>query len=240
MKVRIQAVTEAKGDVTSQEVERVINSIFSVGEPMSRRFMEEIALKEEQRRGKNIPQECLIWIEFDIENLNVKDGFQRKVYSFETSSPIKLITVVKIHDDCGLVGDCPLPPMMIDPDLNCEFSDLNRGELLLKNQGLKTVVEISDILFIEKEEKKCVIHMRCGEVLETVSSLTELENSLDNPELFRTHKSYLVSLKDVKNVEKDPYMKSYNIILKNSCKIIKLSKYRYREFVEALERHVKV
>ena len=43
--------------------------------------------------------------------------------------------------------------MMIDPDLNCEFSDLNRGELLLKNQGLKTVVEISDILFIEKEEK---------------------------------------------------------------------------------------
>ena len=87
MKVRIQAVTEAKGDVTSQEVERVFNSIFSVGEPMSRRFMEEIALKEEQRRGKNIPQECLIWIEFDIENLNVKDGFQRKVYSFETSSP---------------------------------------------------------------------------------------------------------------------------------------------------------
>jgi two-component system, LytTR family, response regulator len=72
-------------------------------------------------------------------------------------------------------------------------------KLVVKSQNFHIFLLMEDILFIEKEGRKSVIHTK-NERYETTESLQEIEERLPDY-FFKTHRSYIVNLKKVYRIE---------------------------------------
>lgn len=79
-------------------------------------------------------------------------------------------------------------------------SEKKKGKRLdIKLQNSVLFLPMEEILFIEKESRKTIIHTK-NEKYETNESLSELESRLDYY-FFKTHRSYVINLKKVIKIE---------------------------------------
>ncbi|WP_160916904.1 LytR/AlgR family response regulator transcription factor [Halobacillus litoralis] len=90
------------------------------------------------------------------------------------------------------------------------------------------LVDVKDITFIEKKLKKSVIHLS-ESTIKTNAGLNKLEDQLKGNGFFRCHQSYLVPLDKIVAIQPDELMKSYNLRLQDTEKLISVSKYKYQE-----------
>ena len=112
---------------------------------------------------------------------------------------------------------------------------LNAEEkLFLKcHDGLITL-QLSDIIYIQTENKLLILHTIHGDV-QSSQRMNELEKRLSTKQFYRCHNSYMVNFDYVEGVKQD------SVLIKDKAqklKTIPVSKYKKEEFMRALARYV--
>lgn len=75
-------------------------------------------------------------------------------------------------------------------------------KLIVTDYGVERLINVSDILFIEVQKNKTLIHTH-SESLETNYTLKYWVRELGTKDFFQVHKSYIVSLRHVKEFDAD-------------------------------------
>lgn len=89
------------------------------------------------------------------------------------------------------------------------------SKLLLDDKNKMVVIEPETILYAVKEDKSIVIHTSGGECHVARFTLQELEQKLTSFAFFRSHRSYLVNVNWIAELEQW-FNGAYNIILKDA------------------------
>lgn len=100
-------------------------------------------------------------------------------------------------------------------------------KLVIHNRDGITLVDIEDIILVQREERSTVIYT-AGDRFVTSESLGDLEEKLDKNLFFRSHKSYIVNLGDISKIY--PYGRwTYIVKLKGTVKDALLTKEKFDE-----------
>ncbi len=83
-------------------------------------------------------------------------------------------------------------------------------KLMLRHRDGVSLVDMEDILLVQREERSTVIYISGGERLVTSESLSEIDERLPDDMFFRTHKSYVVGLNHIVSIT--PYGRWTHII----------------------------
>ncbi|MEA4825636.1 MAG: LytTR family DNA-binding domain-containing protein, partial [Clostridium sp.] len=89
-----------------------------------------------------------------------------------------------------------------DSDRICSYDrPIVETSISIKSAYHEYSIVIDDIIFIESYGPKLIIHMKEGKI-ETYSSLKDMERSIKNlsNSFYRSHKSYIVNLKYIKEI----------------------------------------
>ncbi|GGG03756.1 LytR/AlgR family response regulator transcription factor [Paenibacillus abyssi] len=110
-----------------------------------------------------------------------------------------------------------------------------KPKLLVDDGSRMIVIEPVKIGFAVKEEKQTHIHMADGQVHATRQTLQELEEKLTGYAFFRPHRSYLVNVDFIDEIE--PWFNgAYNIILKDAKRSrIPVSRSAGKELIRRLQ-----
>ncbi|MED4602040.1 LytTR family DNA-binding domain-containing protein, partial [Paenibacillus validus] len=110
-----------------------------------------------------------------------------------------------------------------------------KPKLLIDDGSRMIVVEPMKVGFAVKEEKLTQIHMADGQVHATRQTLQELEEKLTGYSFFRPHRSYLVNVEFIDEIE--PWFNgAYNVILKDAKRSrIPLSRVAAKELIKRLQ-----
>lgn len=88
------------------------------------------------------------------------------------------------------------------------------GKLLIKNKEGISLVDMADIILVQRENRSTVIYTQ-DERFVTSESLSELEERLDKSIFFRSHKSHIINLLMIQKIF--PYGRwTYSVKLKNT------------------------
>ncbi|WP_409347349.1 LytR/AlgR family response regulator transcription factor [Paenibacillus sp. MBLB4367] len=111
----------------------------------------------------------------------------------------------------------------------------NKPKLLVDDGSRMVVVDPARIGYAVKEEKLTLIHLEGGQTHTTRQTLQELEEKLIGHSFFRTHRSYLVNLDFIDEIE--PWFNgAYNVILKDAKRSrIPLSRVAAKGLIKRLE-----
>jgi two-component system, LytTR family, response regulator len=105
-------------------------------------------------------------------------------------------------------------------------------KLSIKSNNSYLYLTIEDILFIEKEGRKTILHTK-NERFETTESLMDLEDMLPGY-FYKTHRSYLVNLSKIIKIE--PSGETYLACFANTSKNAYISKLKINEVQEMIEK----
>ncbi|MCP1307745.1 LytR/AlgR family response regulator transcription factor [Paenibacillus tyrfis] len=110
-----------------------------------------------------------------------------------------------------------------------------KPKLLIDDGSRMVVVEPAKISYAVKEEKLTQIHMADGQVHMTRQTLQELEEKLTGYAFFRTHRSYLVNVDRIDEIE--PWFNgAYNVVLKDAGRSkVPLSRVAAKELIKRLQ-----
>lgn len=107
------------------------------------------------------------------------------------------------------------------------------------DSGIK-MVNISDILYIEKQGRKVSIICKNNEIIYSKESMKNLEALFSSFNFYRPHQSFLVPIKQIKSIYPDKYTRSYVIRLFDSKTNIPVSRNKYSKLKELLEKQTKI
>ncbi|MDF9408094.1 LytTR family DNA-binding domain-containing protein [Pelotomaculum isophthalicicum JI] len=123
---------------------------------------------------------------------------------------------------------------MIDKTRNNNTSATNMAETDNSNQIMLkcghgiVLVEKENIIFVEKLGKKSIVHTTRGS-FETAHSLVTFEKSLNKPNFFRCHKSFIINVKLVEKIS--PYAdRAYEISFYNYNQTVTMRREKFEEF----------
>ena len=72
--------------------------------------------------------------------------------------------------------------------------------LILKHKDGLSVLDMRQIMLVQREERSTVVYMETGERYITSDALGDLESRLPGDIFFRTHKSYIVNINDIDSI----------------------------------------
>lgn len=105
-----------------------------------------------------------------------------------------------------------------------EKQRLKNEVYIITNKNGTVILDINDIIFIEKYKKNYIFHTTGG-VYESNETLDRVDEKLNQQDFFRSHRSYLVNKKYIRKVEKWGD-RSYEIEFVHTDKIASLSRGR--------------
>lgn len=109
-----------------------------------------------------------------------------------------------------------------------EVSSNRSTHLILKFGHGITLVDKSDIIYVEKQGQKCLFHTTRW-VLESACSLASLEKCLREPMFFRCHKSFIINVFKVEKII--PYAdRAYRVCFFNYPEAIYIRRNSYEKF----------
>jgi two-component system response regulator LytT len=111
-----------------------------------------------------------------------------------------------------------------------------KGKLLIEGENRTVIVDPAAVSFAEKEEKQTRIHMADGQTHITKFSLQELQDRLQGHRFFRTHRSYLVNVGLIAEIE--PWFNgASNAILSDAKRSrIPISRIASKELLRLIQR----
>lgn len=104
----------------------------------------------------------------------------------------------------------------------------------IRVEGGFEIINVSDVLYIEKVARKIYIVCKDGERLNSSASLQKLEVILREYNFFRVHQSFLVPIDKIKSIHIGEFKRSYTLELKNVKEILPLSRDKYNELKKLL------
>ncbi|MCQ6277572.1 response regulator transcription factor [Bacillus sp. V3B] len=107
-------------------------------------------------------------------------------------------------------------------------------KIMIKDKGSILFVNIEEINFVEKRERKCVINIKNNEEIECNNTLNELEEMLSSHNFFRPHQSFLIPISKIAKIKPDDLMRSYVLEIDNLNAEIRVSKNRYGDLKKVL------
>lgn len=139
----------------------------------------------------------------------------------------------------------PINTLRLERSLN-KVKEIKSSRLIKNNykiginvdSGIK-MVNISDILYIEKQGRKVSIICKNNEIIYSKESMKNLEVLFSSFDFYRPHQSFLVPIKQIKSIYPDKYTRSYVIQLFDSKTNIPVSRNKYPLLKEVLERQIK-
>ncbi len=91
------------------------------------------------------------------------------------------------------------------------------GKIAFSVEEKIVLLSYADILFVESSEGKCIIHS-IKQDYKVSEALVEIENRLSFSQFLRVHRSYVVNLDHIDEIE--PWFNStYNLMMKNGSKV---------------------
>ncbi|MBD0383533.1 LytR/AlgR family response regulator transcription factor [Paenibacillus sedimenti] len=148
-------------------------------------------------------------------------------------------TLHRIRKIQGSSGASAKPPVVPASRQVAEIiknsSSTIKPKLLVDDGSRMVVIEPVKISFAVKEEKLTQIHLSDGQMHTTRQTLQELEEKLIGYSFFRTHRSYLVNVDFIDEIE--PWFNgAYNVILKDAGRNrVPLSRVAAKELIKRLE-----
>ena len=110
-------------------------------------------------------------------------------------------------------------------------SDSKMNRIILPSSGSQTVINVDDIVYAKADGSYCRIFFKRNVSCIIVKPLVFLEEKLnDYPYIMRIHKSYLVNLKEVKNVASN-----LSHLYINSTEMLPISRQKKIEVKKILE-----
>lgn len=127
------------------------------------------------------------------------DAFE--VYAFDyLIKPFKVERVIqtleRARDRLRGVGEEPLPELK-------RYRKVSGERLMLRHREGVSFVDMDSILLVQREDRATVLYTEGGGRYVTSDSLAETEAKLDPAVFFRCHKSYIINLNKISNIE--PY-----------------------------------
>lgn len=191
----------------------------------------------------------LLFLDIEMEDVT---GMELASYIREQSKQVAIVFVTG-HPGFALEGYAYQPiDYLIKP---IDFLRLERAVYLVKEKlqqkrqpelpesrvGIKTangmrIVEVKEILFIEKKGRKTILNLSNGEEITSSDSMKNLESIFLPFHFFRVHQSFLVSLPHVTAVYPDEVARSYSIEIEGKKKI-PLSRNNFAEMKDQLEKN---
>lgn len=104
----------------------------------------------------------------------------------------------------------------------------------IHTEGGLEIINVNDILYLEKIERKVFIFSKTGEKFKLTDSLQKLESIFSEYHFFRTHQSFLIPIDKIKSIHADEFKRSYTVQLKNVEEIIPLSRDKHNELKQLL------
>lgn len=101
------------------------------------------------------------------------------------------------------------------------------------------MINVRDILYIEKQGRRISVVCKNGETLYSNESMQTLENLFLSFDFYRPHQSFLVPIQQIKALYPDKYTRSYTIQLLDSKTTIPVSRNKYPELKELLEKQTR-
>ncbi|MDI7743567.1 LytTR family DNA-binding domain-containing protein [Lysinibacillus fusiformis] len=101
-------------------------------------------------------------------------------------------------------------------------------KLKIKNNNIIHLISMDDIFFIEKQGKKCIIHLK-DKTIETNENLMDIKNRLDN-NFYISHRSNIVNLNKISYIVQD--YETYLAFFEGLDKGAHISKLKIKELEE--------
>lgn len=106
--------------------------------------------------------------------------------------------------------------------LNCiKEIDIKNKHIIIKKQGNRIKLDISEITYIEVQKENITIHT-LNKTYETKGTMNNIEKEINCSRFYRCHKSFLVNLEHIKSI------KQYIAILENGEEV-PISRYRFKD-----------
>ena len=121
----------------------------------------------------------------------------------------------------------PVDKKKFDAAMDRLFSDRIRGHMLMLHEvGKNRYINIQDIIYLEGNGKKSIIHFTDRKKdFECNKTLASIEEMIDNDSFYRCQKSYVINLGHVSGY-------NYTTITMDNGSIVMLSRKKYKEFME--------
>ena len=103
--------------------------------------------------------------------------------------------------------------------------------LTIKSAGNTYSITASSVVYVESQNRKNIIHIKNGEVIEYYGAMNDLEVELDN-RFFRIHKGYIVNMMYIQKYDRTSVTVSLGDILM-------MSKYRYQDFATSYMNYLR-
>ena len=110
-------------------------------------------------------------------------------------------------------------------------SDFYKGKLLIKGKEQTYLLDVNEILFIERTDGSTNI-VTTGEQYRTSASLSDMEEKLDPDRFMRSHKSYIINLSQITRIE--PYGRWTYVVRFRNCEMSALATARKYEEIKRL------
>lgn len=209
----------------------------------------------------NNPQDVTGFLQNNDIDLLFLDIEMGQIHGIELARHIKsiypniLVIFVTGHTEFALEGYevypvdfliKPINTLRLERSLN-KVKEIKSSRLIKNNykiginvdSGIK-MVNISDILYIEKQGRKVSIICKNNEIIYSKESMKNLEALFSSFNFYRPHQSFLVPIKQIKSIYPDKYTRSYVIRLFDSKTNIPVSRNKYSKLKELLEKQTKI
>lgn len=103
--------------------------------------------------------------------------------------------------------------------------------LTIKSGGNVYPVSIGNIVYVESQNRKNIIHMRNEKIIEYYGAMNELEKDLDY-RFFRVHKGYIVNMMYIQKYDRTSVTMSLG-------ETLMMSKYRYQDFATSYMNYLR-
>lgn len=132
----------------------------------------------------------------------------------------------------------PLNPLAFKEAIgDAAFKISSTEKLVINQKGKLTNVNLKDVVYLEAFGDGTYIYDKSGNVYGTSVQLKEWEQKLQEKDFFKIHKSYIVSLMYVKNLEDGKLELNYsNTVLTVSRRNLKSFRDAYMEFIRSHAR----
>lgn len=150
------------------------------------------------------------------------DAFE--VYAFDYI--VKPFHVERVNQTLSRIKSLSVPMKQEGIDKIVRY-ERGLDRLLVKGKESMSFVDIQEIILVQRENNSTVIYTK-KDTFTTSASLSDIENKLDPEQFMRSHKSYLINISQIKQIE--PYGRwTYIITFKDIKRDALMTSEKYEE-----------